>query len=375
MGNLIKKVDILEQTIENCTQKDFKNGETKDMPNIGASEKSDDEGDWNCVKCSFQTNGEGRLSKHIRVAHENGCDICENKYDSRKDLMDHKKEDHSETTKHCRDYLFDKCQYRKEECQYLHAEKEKNNVDVFKCNNCENTYSNFEELMEHQKKHAIGQETDDKDTMQVDQVDQYECPQCGNNFSSSEVFNEHKSLHENIHQHKCAQCDNSFSTEELLKEHVKVHHEYKCTKCSECFENRNDLRDHTKLHLKYIPCKNITACQYQERCFYSHEERGENEYPCFECGEKFEGVKNLMNHRKTVHGGQVCKKFLENKCVYSDQGCWFKHSSVKQKEMVFQKGTVHLKPPIQSNKDQNQHLIKSMLETMEQMKMFMMTVR
>ena len=52
MGNLIKKVDILEQTIENFTQKDFKNGETKDMPNIGASEKSDDEGDWNCVKYS-----------------------------------------------------------------------------------------------------------------------------------------------------------------------------------------------------------------------------------------------------------------------------------------------------------------------------------
>ena len=283
--NLANKVELLECKIKTLTNQEY-----------------------NCLQCSFQSNEESLLKKHIKVAHENGCDICEDKFDSRKDLVDHKKSQHSLPTVYCKDYLIDKCMFSKEECLYLHAEKQKVIVELIKCLKCDNTLKNNEELTEHMKVH---QEDDEKDDDGIMHVDQFECTTCKNSFTTYEVFSEHQELHSLQKQNKCSLCDNDFESLELLHEHKKSHHQYICTKCNEEFSSMNDLQNHTRLHLRYIPCKNLPNCKYGDNCHYSHEERNENIYPCFECGEKLEGLKNLMNHRKLKHETPVCKKFLE----------------------------------------------------------------
>ena len=349
--NLINKVDLLEKEINNLKS------------NV------EEESSQNCESCSFQTSEKWRLIKHIHIAHQNGCDKCVQKFASREDLVDHKKSHHSEQQKNCADYLYDKCLYSKAECQYLHAEKEKYPTDL-KGNYCGNMFSKEEELTEHKILHIQSQQDEEKDVMQIDQ---FECTECQTMFGSFEVFSEHQAIH--VHkQNKCNECIESFISIELLNEHKGTHHQFQCSKCTEQFENENDLKKHFKSHLKYIPCKNPSNCQYNEKCYYSHEPKKENEFPCYECGNKFQDIKTLMGHRKTQHVRPVCKKFLENNCNFSEQGCWFSHNLSNNGHLVFQKESVKMKPPSENNNVQSQ-VLKSMLETMEQIKQFIMAAQ
>ena len=347
--NLKIKVDLLETEI------------------ITLKSNVEEESSQNCEQCSFQTNEKWRLIKHVHIAHENGCDKCIKKFASKEDLIDHKKSQHNKQQKLCADYLYEKCFFSKEECQYLHAEKEKN-LKNLKCNDCENMFSTEEELQEHKTVHAKSQEQEDLNEMQIDQ---FECTQCHNMFGSFEVFDEHMSLHI-TNENKCNECDESFNNNELLKEHKKLHQQFNCSKCSELFDDENELKKHFKSHLKFIPCKNAANCQYREKCYYSHEPKNENEFPCYECGSKFENLKALMGHRKTQHDSPVCKKFLDNNCNFSDQGCWFSHKVTNKGQLDFQMESAKMKPPLEINNVQNQILLKSISETMKQIKTFMM---
>ena len=345
--NLVDKVESLEKQINKLQNKD-------------------QESSQNCEQCSFQTNENWRLLNHIQIAHENGCDKCDEHFESRKDLARHKKSIHRQLNTHCEDYLMDTCLFSKEECLYLHAEKEKSEVDL-KCTECGNMFRIKEELKEHMLLHLQSHD-EDKDIMQVDQ---FECIKCHNMFSNFEVLNEHLKLHEQPQQNICSECDETFTSKELLIGHKKKTHEFKCSKCNDTFSNEINLKTHYKSHLKFIPCKNALNCQYRENCFYSHEPRKDNEYPCYECGNKFESVRTLMGHRKTQHKSQVCKKFLENKCIFNEDGCWFSHTIKDQKHQGFQKEPPQLKPPIQQSMGQNQLFMKTVLDTMEQIKAFM----
>ena len=238
--------------------------------------------------------------------------------------MHHKKNVHKDGIVYCRDYLNGTCLYNKDECEFMHAEKEKTQV-------------------------------------------QFTCKQCGNDFSTFEVFSEHIALHEKSEQFNCKQCENKFENKNDLEKHEQTHSEIRCKKCGETFATSEECEHHNKVHLKFIPCKNISNCQFMDRCYFSHEPTGDNEYPCFECGEKFQEIQSLMHHRKTKHDIQLCKKFLENRCKYSEKGCWFKHTSNEGGAQDFHMESLKAKPPIQTHMNQNQ-VMMTLLETTEQMK-------
>ena len=285
-----------------------------------------------CDKCSYQTNEESALKKHERIAHKNGCKICEEEFNSKVELINHIKANHLETISLCKDYLNDKCINEKEECHYLHAEKEKPPSDRT-CKKCDKTLESFEELSDHDKTHKSSQ------------TGQFKCEQCENSFTSNEILQEHMILHS--------------ESEDLSP--------MRCTKCGQVFSTTEELKSHNKTHLKFIPCKFLPNCQYGERCYYSHEQKVENVYPCFECGEKFNGIKNLMVHRKFKHELSTCKKFLENKCAFNADTCWFKHQ-LANKSQDFQMDPVKLKPPIENLLNQNQQLMQTMLKAIEEMR-------
>ena len=74
---------------------------------------------------------------------------------------------------------------------------------------------------------------------------------------------------------------------------------------------------------------------YAESCCYKHEDevngltnRSEkNENFCNVCEQKFVTKAELMNHRKSEHRNKVfkCRAFLEGKCSYAVESCWFLH--------------------------------------------------
>ena len=107
---------------------------------------------------------------------------------------------------------------------------------------------------------------------------------------------------------------------------------YKCTKCNEMFREKKDLRKHiTALHPSHKPCKNFSTgkhCDFGAKCDYKHVIVEDGTFICWDCGNTFAEKKELMVHRKTIHGiDLICKKFLEGNCDRSDLACWYCHST------------------------------------------------
>ena len=110
-------------------------------------------------------------------------------------------------------------------------------------------------------------------------------------------------------------------------------------------------------------------CKYKEACFFSHEIKNDNEYQCFECGEKFVGIRFLMTHRREKHTIQDCKKYLEGTCTYNEKSCWFKHISRDgEQSQDFQIASQQIKQPIELLLDQNKQMIANMSELINQVK-------
>ena len=55
-------------------------------------DKDHSEGEYNCMKCSYQGNTAYTLTKHINITHKINCHTCSKACDSKWDLMVHRKE-------------------------------------------------------------------------------------------------------------------------------------------------------------------------------------------------------------------------------------------------------------------------------------------
>ena len=125
------------------------------------------------------------------------------------------------------------------------------------------------------------------------------CTKCDFTFKTLDQLSEHDKGHTELQpeQFQCDKCENAFRSISILQEHVKLHDESKkssqirCMKCGEQLVSNEKLKIHNEKHLQFIPCKFMPNCQHGERCYYSHEPRVANVFPCFECGEKFDGIK------------------------------------------------------------------------------------
>ena len=51
---------------------------------------------------------------------------------------------------------------------------------------------------------------------------------------------------------------------------------------------------------------------------------------CYECGDHFKTVHELMKHRKKVHTVPVCKNYLKGSCGFSDGDCYYTHNKRTQ---------------------------------------------
>ena len=113
-------------------------------------DKVHSEGEYNCMKCSYQGNTAYTLTKHINITHKIYCHTCDKACDSKWDLMVHRKKEHYDVIRICRYFLKGNCSFGDEKCVYRHDENAKFNM---KCKLCENVYKTKDELMMHRKEH------------------------------------------------------------------------------------------------------------------------------------------------------------------------------------------------------------------------------
>ena len=115
-----------------------------------------EDGQFNCIHCSFQGNSKERVSNHMREAHLLKCHNCEQTFQKKQDLMQHRKAEHLEKIKICKYFEEGNCNFNNS-CWYKHTtdviSKDTNvySEQEFKCNSCGTAFKGRGDLIIHRK--------------------------------------------------------------------------------------------------------------------------------------------------------------------------------------------------------------------------------
>ena len=219
-------------------------------------------------------------------------------------------------------------------------EPQKNkDINMIDCHGCDEKFSKREQMISHQKTHRVS------------------CSLCNKIFKNNRNLQEHNRFdHDEMICH--VQCGGGRC---IMNEagSPQIENTYSCNFCEKVFPSRNTLTTHrTDVHRTFKPCRDISNCQYQAGCFFSHVPTTLGKVRCYQCGEEYDTKNSMMIHRK-IHGEvKECRRLINNQCDRGDN-CWWSHSKGQQ---VFQKVQENLPPPIQTT----QELIQQQIPLIQQ---------
>ena len=113
--------------------------------------------EFNCMEYDFQGSTEMQLRKHINIKHTFKdkvltikCRNCEEEFSEKWNLMLHRKSNHSNTIRICRNFEIGNCYYTAESCWWIHGES--NIMNKVQCFICSETFDSKYDMMIHRKK-------------------------------------------------------------------------------------------------------------------------------------------------------------------------------------------------------------------------------
>ena len=88
---------------------------------------------------------------------EKQCDICEQKFSNKSNLVKHKIKLHLNTVmsfhcEHCDQQFSTKWNFIRHNKKHMNNENT-DNIDWYKCQHCEKTFANIRDILSHEKKH------------------------------------------------------------------------------------------------------------------------------------------------------------------------------------------------------------------------------
>lgn len=268
----------------------------------GTPRKKDGEEEvyWPCDYCEYKTKRRYELKLHFAADHEGRrfhCDHCDFSAKRKDKLNLHVRVVHEGLGKRC-----DYCDYSAGTNQHLwrhmrskHSDVEGVEIEMLKCNDCDEEFSRQEKLNEHIKRVHLGILSDHE-------------------AESSES----SSLTPEPTQRKCNECDFCAPTKGKLNEHYKVVHggrRYKCDECNfECLTHGGLYLHQKAVHLGI-------------------------RFKCDKCN--YEGTQevNLKRHIESKHGTVLyCCKL----CNVKTKGSWYFETHLKKKHGVLDKQDYNL---------------------------------
>ena len=222
------------------------------------------------------------------------------------------------------------------ELEELKREKENSKMDVVENKNTamEEHDNNEEEALVAMKDAGFIRIGPQSQSMRKKKSKTFTCPICQQMFKSDSTLKKHTEIHTTDGDWNCKKCSYQTNSEGNLKKHEKAaKHEtvtevpggIRCNLCDKCFLNEDDIVIHKRNdHRSFKPCNNLPNCPYGTDCMFNHNPKP-NKFTCYECGEEFEILRNLMAHRKKKHTMNTCEKFLKDECKRTQETCWYNH--------------------------------------------------
>ena len=141
---------------------------------------------------------------------------------------------------------------------------------------------------------------------------EFSCDICGTTLQSKGLLDAHSKSHASMSMKTGLNCDKKYDDGKENEKHkeqkyrgMSTNRQFNCLDCASQGEKSLDLRKHI-LRTQHTPC------EYKEECY--------------DCGKQFDSYYYLMNHRREEHkSNKPCRYFLENRCNYEAEKCWYKH--------------------------------------------------
>ena len=269
-----------------------------------------------------------------KTSRENECTKCNYNFSTKSKLSEHIRSEHVLNVQHpCTKRSFD---FKSKEDISQHTTSNQRQELEYNCNDCCYQATSLAELKLHTKRAHINDE-------------ELYCSQCKFQASSNSELRAHK------------------ADKHPLKDSMR------CRICGEVFESKPFLMQHRKnKHVDTVNhCKNNAKgdCPYSsEKCWWRHEIPTENNklgqsFKCYNCSGYFNNIGEMMMHKKQKHPSIVryCNLYLDDKCRFNDQSCWYRHlrahedssegeksdaAGEKNEQEVFREVQEDLDPPI-----------------------------
>ena len=103
------------------------------------------------------------LNEHADIEHTSpsfegdeqtffACNFCQEAFESKRDLMLHRKESHSEKVSSCWQFSAGNCEFGEEKCWFVHNTKKHQDISSeYDCKLCDKVFSNLPEYLRHRK--------------------------------------------------------------------------------------------------------------------------------------------------------------------------------------------------------------------------------
>ena len=118
-------------------------------------EISGEDGDFNCKYCPFQGNNNKVLSNHLDNAHQMRCHNCGKIFKTKNELMIHRKSHHPDKIRICRYIENGYCTFGREcwynHSQENTGGSNQSSVENYRCTNCEDVFTSRSNMMNHRK--------------------------------------------------------------------------------------------------------------------------------------------------------------------------------------------------------------------------------
>ena len=115
---------------------------------------SQTEDEFNCNDCDFQTTSETYLKKHIEIKHLIKCKLCEGEFKDKKTFMQHRKKEHYSSVAPCNKFAENSCPFVEDTCWWSHKAREISSEKLH-CFICGKSFNSKMELMRHRKKEHL----------------------------------------------------------------------------------------------------------------------------------------------------------------------------------------------------------------------------
>jgi predicted RNA-binding protein YlxR (DUF448 family) len=211
------------------------------------------------------------------------------------------------------------------------SEQIKTEVQTHGCDKCEEIFPNRSLLAVHKKnvhssvnsssKAKGGKKKPSSSAKIKPGTRTHACNKCQESFPKRSLLRIHKKTahpasSKPTSTHECKKCPESFPTRDSLRLHQRTVHlavkrrsptkERRCVDCGEEFPTARNLRVHRRVH-EGVLCP-VCGKSFRQDGLHALADhiaaihRGEKNYGCEVCGEKFGYARNLAKHRRKLHG-------------------------------------------------------------------------